>query len=161
MSPRRKSVNIVRDVGVDPRYGFESVQKFINVIMWRGKKNTARRMLYDALDIIAKKSSDSEEKMLEVFHKAVFNSTPIVEVRAKRIGGSVYQIPREVSENRGRSLAFRSIIAAATERKGKSFAIRLADELWEAAENKGGAVKIKLDKHKMADANKAFAHYAR
>lgn len=158
--PRRKSVNIIRDVGVDPRYGQEVIQKFINTVMSRGKKNIARALVYEAFDIIAKKMGNNIDKALDVFYKAVSNATPAVEVRAKRIGGSVYQIPREVQELRGRALAFRSIISSSTDRKGKAFSFRLADELYEASENRGGSVKIKLEKHKMAEANKAFAHYA-
>jgi small subunit ribosomal protein S7 len=158
--PRRQSVNIIRDVGVDPRYGLEIIQKFINTVMSRGKKNTARALVYGAIEIITKKNGNDDERALDIFHRAIANATPAVEVRAKRIGGSVYQIPREVATLRGRALAFRSIITAAAEKKGKTFAIRLADELIEASENRGGSVKNKLEKHKMAEANKAFAHYA-
>lgn len=158
--PRRKSVNIIRDVGVDPKFGLEIVQKFINTVMSRGKKNVARALVYGAFEIIAKKNGNNEEKAIDIFHRAVSNATPAVEVRAKRIGGSVYQIPREVQALRGRALAFRYIIAAAADKKGKTFSIRLADELIEASENRGGSVKNKLEKHKMAEANKAFAHYA-
>ena len=156
--PRRKSVNIIRDVGVDPRYGQEAIQKFINVVMWRGKKNTARRMVYGALDIIASKNGNIAERVVDVFNRAIANSTPLVEVRARRVGGSVYQVPLEVRTFRGRALAFRNIISASKDRSGKDFSIRLAAELIEAAENKGGAVKAKLDKHKMAEANRAFSH---
>ena len=158
--PRRKSVNMIRNVGVDPRYGLESVQKFINVVMWRGKKNTARRVVYGAFDILAKKNSGNYEKAIEVFHKAILNCTPLIEVRARRVGGSVYQIPREVAELRGRALAFRSIIQASKQRSGENFSIRLADELLEACDNRGGAVKIRVEKHKMAEANRAFSHFA-
>jgi small subunit ribosomal protein S7 len=156
--PRRKSVNIIRDVGVDPRFNQELIQKFINVVMWRGKKNTARRIVYGAFDIIASKMGNSNEKIVEIFEKAIINSTPLVEVRARRVGGSVYQVPLEVRALRGRALAFRNIINASKERSGRDFSTRLASELLEAAENKGGAVKAKLDKHKMAEANRAFSH---
>jgi small subunit ribosomal protein S7 len=98
------------------------------------------------------------EKIMAVFARAIANSTPLVEVRARRVGGSVYQVPLEVRTLRGRALAFRNIIAASKERSGENFSVRLAYELIDAAENKGGAVKSKLDKHKMAEANRAFSH---
>lgn len=157
--PRRKSVNIIRDVGVDARYGQENIQKFINVIMWRGKKNIARKIVYRAFDIIAKKFANNHDNAIEVFNKALKNCIPIVEVRARRVGGSVYQVPVEVKEHRGRALAFRALIAASKERKGEDFSVKLAYELIEAFEGKGGSVKIKMEKHRMADANRAFAHY--
>jgi len=155
---RRKSVNIVRNVGVDPLYGQNIVQKFINVVMWRGKKNTARRMVYGALDIIASKFKEDKDSALEIFKKAIQNSTPAVEVKARRVGGSVYQVPTEVTVLRGQAIAFRGIINSAKTRPGENFSIRLASEILEAADNKGGAVKSKLDKHKMAEANRAFSH---
>ncbi len=158
--PRRKSVNMIRDVGVDPRFGLEVIQKFINVVMWRGEKNIARRLVYDAFDIIARKSGNNEEKAIETFHKALGNATPLIEVRARRVGGSVYQVPREVAASRGRALAFRSIIQAATQRRGETFSFRLAEELLEAAENRGGSIKNRIEKHKMAEANRAFSHFA-
>lgn len=156
--PRRKSVNIIRNVGVDPRYGVEDIQKFINILMNCGKKNIARQIVYKAFDIIAKKQNKKSDEVVELFGQAVINVTPIVEVKARRVGGSVFQVPAEVTALRGRSLAFRSIIAAAQTRSGDCFEIKLAHELLEAAENRGGAVKAKADKHKMADANKAFSH---
>jgi small subunit ribosomal protein S7 len=156
--PRRKSVNIIRNVGVDPRYGMENIQKFINIVMFCGKKNTARRIVYGAFDIIAKKQNKNIDEVIEVFNQAVLNSTPMVEVKARRVGGSVFQVPVEVTTLRGRSLAFKNIISAAHARSGNCFDIKLASELLEASENRGGAVKSKLEKHKMADANKAFSH---
>ena len=156
--PRRNSVNEIRNIGVDPLYGLESVQKFINVVMWRGKKNVARSIVYKSFDIIAQKMNKSNDEVVEIFLQAITNATPLVEVRARRVGGSVYQIPLEVPALRGRSLAFRNIIASAKARVGNSFQIKLAAELIDAAENRGGAVKLRLDKHKMAEANKAFSH---
>jgi small subunit ribosomal protein S7 len=156
--PRRKSVNIVRNVGVDPRYGQENIQKFINTVMWRGKKNTARRIVYSAFDIIAKKLNNNHDKVVELFNQAIINITPLIEVRARRVGGSVYQVPLEVSPLRGRAVAFRNLINSSSERPGKNFSIKLAQELMEAYDNKGGAIKMKLDKHKMAEANRAFSH---
>jgi small subunit ribosomal protein S7 len=156
--PRRKSVNIIRDVGVDPIYGQELIQKFINVVMWKGKKDTARRIVYEAFSIIKTKFKLDDDVLIEMFDKAVKNSTPLVEVRARRVGGSVFQVPVEVTLLRGRTIAFRNIINASAERTGKSFSIKLAAELIDAIDNKGGAVKFKQDKHKMADANRAFSH---
>lgn len=156
--PRRKSVNIIRDVGVDPRYGMEDIQKFINIVMSCGKKNVARQVVYRAFDIIAKKQNRKSDEVVELFAQAVANVTPLVEVKARRVGGSVFQVPTEVASLRGRSLAFRNIITAASGRSGDCFEIKLAYELIDAAENRGGAVKSRADKHKMADANKAFSH---
>jgi small subunit ribosomal protein S7 len=156
--PRRKSVNIVRNVGVDPVYGDKMLQKFINVLMRRGKKNTARRIVYGATDIIASKLKCEKTDAVDVFKKAVDNCTPMIEVRARRVGGSVYQVPAEVRPLRGQSVAFRNIISAASARPSADFAIRLAAELLDASDNKGGAVKNRLDRHRMADASKAFSH---
>jgi small subunit ribosomal protein S7 len=156
--PRRKSVNIVRVVGVDPRYGQENIQKFINTVMLSGKKDTARRIVYAAFDIIANKFNKDYDKVIELFNTAVMNTIPAVEVRSRRVGGSVYQVPLEVNSLRGRSLAFRNIINSASERHGNTFSMKLASEILDAADSKGGAVKAKLDKHKLADANRAFSH---
>lgn len=156
---RRKSVSFVRDVGVDPRYGLESVQKLINVVMWRGKKNVARTIVYDAIELMAKRSG-GEEKALDLFKKAIEQITPAIEVRPRRVGGSVYQIPKEVRPRRGRALAFRWLISNASARPDKTMGIRLANELMDAAEGRGGAVKKKIDMHKMAESNRAFSHYS-
>jgi small subunit ribosomal protein S7 len=156
--PRRKSVNIIRNVGVDPVYGLEHIQKFINIVMWRGKKNVARKIVYEAFNIIAKKQNKTSDEVIDIFNQAVVNSTPLIEVKARRLGGSVFQVPVEVVPMRGLSLAFKNIVNSAKGRSGNSFEIKLAAELLDAAENKGGAVKSKLEKHKMADANKAFSH---
>lgn len=157
---RRRSISFVRVIGVDPRYNSELVQKLINVVMWRGKKNAARHIVYEALEIITKKSGGSAEKALELFQKAIELITPVIEVRPRRVGGSVYQIPKEVSAQRGRSLAFRWLVAQAAERQDKTMGIRLANELLDAIEGRGGAMKKKLDAHKMAESNRAFSHYA-
>jgi len=158
--PRRKKAEFTREIGVDPRYGSELIQKFINVVMERGKKNTARRIVYEALDNLMKKSGGDIEKTLRLFNKAFEQVTPVIEVRPRRVGGSVYQIPVEVPTNRARSLALRWIIDAAAGRPDKTMGKRLATELVEASEGRGNAVKKKLDVHKMAEANRAFSHYA-
>lgn len=157
---RRKSVNFIRDIGVDPIYGSGIVQKLINVIMWRGKKNAARTIVYDALDILTKKSNGDRDKALRMFLKALENITPAVEVKPRRVGGSVYQVPAEVPHRRGNSLAMRWLISTAATRGDKTMGARLAHELMEAYEGRGNAVKKKLDVHKMAEANRAFSHYS-
>ena len=157
--PRRNKVIKKRDIGVDPLYQSELVQRLINVVMWRGKKNVARKIVYDALSVLGKRFG-GEEKALDAFQKSYDQIVPLVEVRSRRVGGSVYQIPREVNFVRGRSLALRWLIQAAASRSGKTMGQRLGFELLEAYEGRGGAVKKKLDIHKMAEANRAFSHYA-
>lgn len=158
--PRRKSVNFIRPIMPDARYGSEIVTKLINVIMWRGKKNAARTIVYDAMDILVKKANGDKDKGLALFNKALDQLMPAVEVRARRVGGSVYQIPVEVAFNRSRALAMRWLISSAKTRPDKSMGIRLAHELLDAVEGRGAAVKKKQDVHKMAEANRAFSHYA-
>lgn len=158
--PRRKSVNFVRQMNPDARYGSETITKLINVVMWRGKKNAARTIVYDALDALVKKAAGDKDKGLHLFLRALDAIMPSVEVRARRVGGSVYQIPMEVAHNRSRALAMRWLIAAAKTRPDKTMGLRLAHELMDAAEGRGTAVKKKLDVHKMAEANRAFSHYA-
>jgi small subunit ribosomal protein S7 len=157
---RRKSVSLVRDIGVDPRYGSETVQKLINIVMWRGKKNAARTIVYDALDMLKQKAGGDKEKSLQLFKKALENITPAIEVKPRRVGGSVYQIPTEVEPRRARSLAMRWLISAAADRTGENMGIKLAHELLDAAEGKGNAIKKRVDVHKMAEANRAFSHYS-
>ena len=158
--PRRKSVNFVRDIGPDGRYQSQTIHKLINVIMLGGKKNVARTIVYDALDLLTKKAGGDKEKGLGLFNKALDQITPAVEVRARRVGGSVYQIPMEVPYNRGRALAMRWLIGAAKSRPDKTMGIRLAHELLDAIEGRGTAVKKRMDIHKMAEANRAFSHFA-
>lgn len=158
--PRRKSVNFKREVGKDLRFDSELVQKFINVIMERGKKSVARRIMYDALDIVIKKNSGDQAKGLNVFFTAFERVVPTIEVRPRRVGGSVYQIPAEVRPARANALAMRWIIAAAADRSDKTMGERLAYEILEAYEGRGSAVKKRADVHKMAEANRAFSHYA-
>ena len=158
--PRRKSVSFKRDIGVDARFNSELIQKFTNVLMKCGKKNVARKIIYDALDLIIKKQKCDESKGLETFYTAFEKVVPTVEVRPRRVGGSVYQIPAEVRPARARALALRWVINAARSRSDKTMGIRLANELLDALEGRGAAVKKKSDVHRMAEANRAFSHYA-
>ncbi len=158
--PRRKRETFKRDIGVDPRFHSGLVQKMINVIMERGKKNAARTIVYDALDEIIKKNKGDEKKALEYFRKAFNQIIPAVQVRPRRVGGSVYQIPTQVNPDRGQSLALKWLIAAASGRSDKTMGKRIAYELMDAYEGRGGAIKKKTDVHRMAEANRAFSHYA-
>jgi small subunit ribosomal protein S7 len=142
----------------DPRFNSKLVAKFINCIMWGGKKATAQKIVYDAMDQIAKKSGDVPP--LEVFEKAINNVKPYVEVRSKRVGGANYQVPMQVNKRRQQSLAIRWILEAIRAESGRPVSARLADELLAAAKNEGKSVNTKEQTHRMADANKAFAHFA-
>lgn len=141
----------------DSKYNSESVSRFINTVMWDGKKDTATKIVYDTLDILAK---DGETDALETFETAIRNVSPLMEVRSRRVGGANYQVPREVPQQRRVSLAYRWLISAARAKKGKPMAEKLADEIKLAVNNEGSAIKKKDDMHRMADANKAFAHFA-
>ena len=152
---RRRPEKLV--IAPDPIYGEVMVQKFINNIMGRGKKGVAERIFYGALDIV---SSKTKGDSLEMFKKAVDNVKPFVEVKSRRIGGATYQVPIQVPSNRGFALATRWIIANAKARKGRSMAEKLAGEFIDAANEEGGSIKKKEDTHRMAEANKAFAHYS-
>ncbi len=140
----------------DLKYGSETLTRFINAVMWDGKKDTARAVVYDAL---AKIEADGQNP-LETFEAALRNASPLMEVRSRRVGGANYQVPREVPQNRRLALSFRWIINAARNKKGKPMAEKLATELLLAAKNEGDAIKKKDDMHRMADSNKAFAHFA-
>jgi len=142
----------------DIKYGSEAVSRFINTVMWDGKKDTARTIVYDALEIIGK--SEGNPDPIETFETAIRNVSPLMEVRSRRVGGANYQVPREVPQQRRVSLAYRWLINAARNKKGKPMAEKLANELLMAAKNEGEAIKKKDDMHRMADANKAFAHFA-
>jgi small subunit ribosomal protein S7 len=142
----------------DPRYNSKLAAKFINCMMWEGKKNVAQNVFYDAMNIISKKVKDSQP--LEVFEKAVNNVKPLIEVRSKRVGGASYQVPMQVSPKRQQSLAFRWIILSARSQKGKPMCERLASELIDAYNERGGAMTTRENIHRMAEANKAFAHFA-
>ncbi len=142
----------------DPRYNSKLVSKFINCLMLDGKKSVAQRVFYDAMGIISKKKKDVEP--LELFEEAINNIKPQIEVRSKRVGGASYQVPMQVNFKRQQSLAFRWILQSARGKKGKPICQRLAAELLDAYEQKGAAMTIRENIHKMAEANKAFAHFA-
>lgn len=150
---KRKKYQIVPD----PLYNNIIVAKFINQIMRRGKKEKARKIVYSAFEIIKEKT---KKEPLEVFEEALKNASPLLEVKARRIGGATYQVPREVKGERRITLAMRWIIQGAKLKKGKPMKEKLAEELIEAAENRGAAIKKKENTHKIAEANRAFAHFA-
>ena len=142
----------------DPKYNNKLVSKFINCLMWDGKKSTAQQVFYDAMDIISKKVTDVSA--LEVFEKAINNAKPMIEVRSKRVGGASYQVPMQVNSKRQQSLSFRWILASARSKKGKPMCERLAAELIDAYKEQGGAMTTRENIHRMAEANKAYAHFA-
>ena len=145
-----------RDVLPDPVYNSKVVTKLVNQIMQDGKKGTAQKILYEAFDIIAEKTG---KPAIEVYNKALENIKPALEVKSRRVGGSNYQVPLEVSDERSQALALRWLVNYAKLRNGRGMAINLANEIMDAAAGTGGAVKKREDTHKMAEANKAFAHY--
>jgi small subunit ribosomal protein S7 len=153
--PRRREVP-KRVILPDPKYGDVQLAKFINVIMEDGKKSIAEKVVYGALDQVAQRSKADP---LEAFEKAMDNVRPVVEVKSRRVGGATYQVPVEVRADRRNALAMRWITEAARKRGEKSMDLRLAGEIMDAFENKGGAVKKREDTHRMAEANKAFSHY--
>src|ERR1700675_2894553 len=152
----RKGLVFRRTQATDPVYASDIVEKFICSMMWEGKKSTAQRVFYGAMDQIAKKTNDDA---LKVFKKAIENVKPMLEVKSRRVGGANYQVPVEVSPFRRQSLAIRWLLLHARTRPGKRMMDKLADELLDAANGRGGAMKKKDDVHRMAEANKAFAHY--
>lgn len=145
-----------RDTLPDPRHHSKLVAKFINGLMWDGKRSTAESILYGAFDVIAQKT---DQDPVKVFHKAVENVKPVLEVRSRRVGGSTYQVPVEIRPERSQALAIRWLIQYSRARTEKNMKEKLALQLLDSAANKGTAVKKKEDTHKMAEANKAFAHY--
>ncbi len=152
----RKGFVVRRQVAPDSVYGSELVQKFISSMMWDGKRSTAQRIFYSAMEQIAQKTNDDPMK---TFKKAVENVKPMLEVKTRRVGGANYQVPVEVNPFRRQSLAIRWLLQYARSRAGKTMTDRLAEELLDAANSRGGAIKKKEDVHRMAEANKAFAHY--
>jgi len=145
-----------REIAPDPKYGSRLVAKFINIMMTRGKRSVVEHIIYDALDLIQDRA---KQDGLKLFKQAVDNVKPALEVKSRRVGGSTYQVPVEVRPERRTSLSMRWLVGAARRRGEKSMAEKLAAELLDAANNRGAAVKKREDTHKMAEANKAFAHY--
>lgn len=143
----------------DPKFGDSLVTRFVNNLMYEGKKSTALTVFYDAIDMVAVKMKDSEKSPLEIWKKALENITPQVEVKSRRVGGATFQVPREVRSDRKVSISIKNLILYARKRSGKSMADKLANEIMAAYNNEGGAYKRKEDMHKMAEANKAFAHF--
>ena len=146
-----------RGTETDPVYGSDLVTKFVNCMMWGGKKSTAQGIFYDAMKRLEEKGGG--EEALKLFKKAVENCKPLLEVKSRRVGGANYQVPVEVNPFRRQSLAIRWLLQYSRERAGKTMVEKLADELIDAANSRGGAIKKKEDVHRMAEANKAFAHY--
>ncbi|MEO1083191.1 MAG: 30S ribosomal protein S7 [Acidobacteriota bacterium] len=153
--PRRREVP-KREILPDPLYNSQLITKFVNVVMKDGKKTVAERLIYNALQVIEERT---EEDPMKIFKKAVDNVKPQVEVKSRRVGGSTYQVPVEVRPSRRLALSMRWLIIAAKSRGEKTMDLRLANEFMDAAQNRGAAIKKKDDTHRMADANKAFAHY--
>ena len=154
MARRRRAER--RRITPDPKYHSVELSRFINKIMLNGKKSVAQRIVYDALDRV---EQESRQRSLEVFEQAVRNATPSVEVRSRRVGGATYQVPTEVRPERRMALAIRWLISGARARGGRPMAERLSQEFLEASRNQGSAVKRREDLHRMAEANRAFAHY--
>ena len=143
----------------DPKFNDTKVSKFVNHLMYDGKKNTSYEIFYDALEIVGNKMSDSELSSLEIWKKALDNITPQVEVKSKRIGGATFQVPTEIRPDRKESVSMKNMILFARKRGGKTMADKLASEIMDAFNNQGGAFKRKEDMHRMAEANRAFAHF--
>ena len=152
----RKKKTIDRKINPDPKYNSVVVSKFVNRMMWEGKRSVSMRLVHEAMGILKEKS---DKEPLEVFLKALENVKPVVEVKSRRVGGATYQVPLEIRETRREALCMRWIIGAASKRSGRGMGERLAAELLDAYNNTGTAFKKKEDTHKMAEANKAFAHY--
>src|SRR6202041_3120782 len=153
--PRRRRPE-AREIMPDPVYNSQLAEKFVNSMMWDGKKAVSQKIFYEAMDKIKERSGDDP---LKLFKKAIENLKPLVEVKTRRVGGANYQVPVEVNPFRRQSLAIRWLLQYSRERAGKTMVEKLADELIDAANSRGGAIKKKEDVHRMAEANKAFAHY--
>ncbi|OWK27221.1 MAG: 30S ribosomal protein S7 [Parcubacteria group bacterium GW2011_GWA2_38_13b] len=153
----RRKKKIQRNIEPDFKYGSALVSKFVNSVMKCGKKSTARKIFYGSLDILQEKT---KQDPLEIFNQAIKNVSPLLEIKSKRVGGANYQVPRPVSGERRITLAIRWILEAARSKKGMPMAQKLAEELLAASKNEGGAIKKKINTHKMAEANKAFARFA-
>ncbi|MCW9024331.1 MAG: 30S ribosomal protein S7 [Gammaproteobacteria bacterium] len=152
----RRHAAAKREILPDPKYKSEVIAKFINIVMLSGKKSVAEKIVYGALDVVTERSKADS---VEAFEKALENVRPVVEVKSRRVGGATYQVPVEVRPNRRNALAMRWLVDAARKRSEKGMGARLAGEILDAFENRGSAVKKREDTHRMAEANKAFAHY--
>ncbi len=155
--PRRFTAS-AKQLRPDPVHGSVLMSKFVNSMMWDGKKSTSHRIMYNTLNILSKRIKDTPPA--EIFETAVNNVKPLIEVRSKRVGGSTYQVPMQVKSKRQQTLAIRWILAAARAKKGKPMSVRLADELTNAFNKEGTAMTTRENVHRMAEANKAFAHFA-
>ena len=155
----RKKKSKKRDLIPDPKFNDQLVTRFVNNLMQQGKKSTAYKIFYDAIDIIESKKEDKEKTSLELWKDALSNVMPQVEVRSRRVGGATFQIPTPIRPDRKISLAMKWLIASSRKRNEKSMAVKLAQEILAAAKEEGAAVKKRVDTHKMAEANKAFSHF--
>ena len=155
----RKKQSKKRDLIPDPKFNDQLVTRFVNNLMQQGKKSTAYKIFYDAIDIIESKKEDKEKTSLELWKDALSNVMPQVEVRSRRVGGATFQIPTPLRPDRKISLAMKWLIASSRKRNEKSMAVKLAQEILAAAKEEGAAVKKRVDTHKMAEANKAFSHF--
>ena len=155
----RRAAAPSRTILPDPKFNSEMLAKFMNVVMHSGKKSAAEQILYGAIERIGEKTGRAGPEAIELLAQALDNVKPVVEVKSRRVGGATYQVPVEVRASRRQTLAMRWVIEAARDRSEKSMAFRLAHELLDAAENRGAAVRKREDTHRMAEANKAFAHY--
>ena len=155
----RKKQSKKRDLIPDPKFNDQLVTRFVNNLMFQGKKSTAYKIFYDAIDIIETKKEDKEKTSIELWKDALSNVMPHVEVRSRRVGGATFQIPTPIRPDRKISLAMKWLIASSRKRNEKSMAVKLAQEILAAAKEEGAAVKKRVDTHKMAEANKAFSHF--
>jgi small subunit ribosomal protein S7 len=155
----RKKQSKKRDLIPDPKFNEQLVTRFVNNLMQQGKKSTAYKIFYDAIDVIESKKEDKEKTSLELWKDALSNVMPQVEVRSRRVGGATFQIPTPIRPDRKISLAMKWLIASSRKRNEKSMAVKLAQEILAAAKEEGAAVKKRVDTHKMAEANKAFSHF--
>jgi small subunit ribosomal protein S7 len=155
----RKKQSKKRPLLPDPKFNDQLVTRFVNNLMWDGKKSTAFKIFYDAIDIIEERKQDDEKSALEVWKEGLSNVMPHVEVRSRRVGGATFQIPMQIRPDRKVSLAMKWLISFSRKRNEKSMALRLANEVIAAAKEEGAAVKKRQDTHKMAEANKAFSHF--
>lgn len=155
----RKRAAKKRPLLPDPRFNDQLVTRFVNMMMWDGKKSVAFKVFYDAIDIVEEKKTDDEKTALEMWKDALSNVMPHVEVRSRRVGGATFQIPMQIRPDRKVSTAMKWLISYSRKRNEKSMALRLASEILAAAKEEGAAVKKRVDTHKMAEANKAFSHF--